>query len=840
MKKIVLSALFLIFSLGYLSAQEDKTLQDSTRVDSPITSEIGNDNTSEEKEDEESNVYIPGLLHSSQDIYISVTSYPFSIANFRDRGYDNQYQSVNFNGFEMNSLVTGRANYSQWGGLNNVVHYPENIINMNPATFTFGDIGGTVNYNTRASAYRKQVKIGYSLSNRTYTNRLMLTAATGISPKGWAFAASLSTRFGNQLSYVDGTTYDGFSYFLSAEKIFNQNHAINLTAFGAPARRSLQAASVQEVYDLLGDHYYNANWGWYNGKQRSARIRTVHEPVIMFTHYYKSNENKYQITSTLASTFGENSTSSLNWYNAADPRPDYYRYLPSYYKSDTAMSEFITNQWLNNASVRQIDWDNMYEVNQIAKSQGLRAQYMLENRVMRHLQFGGVSNLVYNVDDHTKISAGVDVRGMKQRNYKTVGDLLGGLYWLDIDKFAEGDFPDKPDAIYNNLDNKDAQLKEGDVFGYDYDLTIFSETAWALAQLKYNLFEFHIGGNLGGTEFWRTGYMKNGRFPEESMGKSDVAKFFTYSIKTGLTYKITGRNYLVLNSQYGSKAPGILHSFISPRLRNRLIDSLFNERYLSVDLSYVMNYPFMKMRVTGYYSKMMDKTKLLTFYHDDYSSLINYCMTGIDQRHIGIELGAEIKLGSMFALLLGGNFGDYIFTSRPHVTINADNGRNMIDDNYSTLSREVYWKNYHVSGSPQAAGTIGIKFNHRYWWVNVNANYFDKIYCDMIPDRRSSTARGTLPDDSEVLQSVLAQQRLKGQFTLDASVSKSWRVQNKFNIGFNLSVTNILNNKNLVTSAWEYRFSFKGNYLEKFDEKTDNKYYYAFGTTFYAGFNIQF
>ena len=25
---------------------------------------------------------------------------------------------------------------------------------------------------------------------------------------------------------------------------------------------------------------------------------------------------------------------ALNWYNAADPRPDYYRYLPSYYDDE--------------------------------------------------------------------------------------------------------------------------------------------------------------------------------------------------------------------------------------------------------------------------------------------------------------------------------------------------------------------------------------------------------------------------------------------------------------------------------------------------------------------------
>jgi outer membrane receptor protein involved in Fe transport len=77
---------------------------------------------------------------------------------------------------------------------------------------------------------------------------------------------------------------------------------------------------------------------------------------------------------------------------------------------------------------------------------------------------------------------------------------------------------------------------------------------------------------------------------------------------------------------------------------------------------------------------------------------------------------------------------------------------------------------------------------------------------------------------------------MKGQFTLDLSVSKSWRIK-RYTIGFNINVTNILNNKNLITSAWEaYRYDARSEDPDKFP----NKYYYAFGTTFFAGFNFTF
>ena len=256
---------------------------------------------------------------------------------------------------------------------------------------------------------------------------------------GWAVAGCLSSRFGDALSYVDGTFYNGYSYFLTAEKQFNREHALNLTAFGAPTTRGLQGNSVQEVYDLLGDNYYNPNWGWYNGEKRNARVRSVHEPVIMLSHFYTPEDKNLEITTTVATTFGSNNVTSLNWNDVQDPRPDYYRYLPSYFidkehPEDTQLYDYYTNAWKNNASLRQIDWDYMYNVNQTAAAMGNRAQYMVENRNCDHFQLAGSSHIVADLTDHIKLTAGLNVRGMKQRNYKTINDLLGGRFWLDVDK----------------------------------------------------------------------------------------------------------------------------------------------------------------------------------------------------------------------------------------------------------------------------------------------------------------------------------------------------------------------------------------------------------------------
>ena len=844
MRKVLLLSILALFICFNAFSQED---QNGKKKDKKSQQEAPTDVSNEDFEgyqsDDESgddneygsSNFVPSILHSSRDVYTNNSSYAFSIAYFRPRGYDNRYQEVFINGYEMNSLVTGRAVYSQWGGLNHIFRYPEYVVSLNETTFDFGDIGGATNYNVRASNFRKQLRATYSLANRTNTNRMILTYNTGLNQKGWAFTASISSRFGNSLAYVDGTSYTSFAAFLGAEKKLNSEHWLNLSAFTNYTERGMQSSSVQEAYDLLNNNYYNANWGWYQGKQRNARVRTLCEPVIMLTHNFTPAGNKFGVQTTLMTSFGFNNTTSLNWYDAQDPRPDYYRYLPSYQidHGDTSAAYYdVLNLWQSNdQSYTQVNWDNLYQVNQLAAEQGKRAQYMVENRKIEQIQVGASTNLHWSINDHWTLYAGANISGTNQHNYKTINDLLGGSYWLDVDKYSEGDFPEDQEVQYNDLLHKGDSLHEGDIFGYNYDYQVLKLKAWGTIKANYNHWDFYFGMLLGGSQLCRVGKMQNGRFPDESLGRSDVKNYFDNGARAGITYKINGRNYLVLNGLAETKSPNILNSFLSPRTNNRYVDGLTSEKVFAGDFSYILNHPIVKMRITAFATKINDASRLISFYHDDFSSMVNYAISGIDQRYLGIEAGAEIKLGSMFALILAGTWGDYRYTDQAHVSMNAENGV----DFDGQMDRVVYWKNYHVAGTPQVAATAGLKFNYNFWWFNLNVNYFDKIYCDLNPERRTSTARGSLDVNSELYHQVADQTRLKGQFTVDVSLSKSWRINHKYNIGFNASVTNLLNNKNLVTTAWEqYRFDYTDYNVSKYA----NKYYYAFGTTFYLGINF--
>lgn len=819
MKKKLLLGFWAIISTLHISAQDQKLPDSLIHRPTPLNDIVFPD----------------GMFYESSDVYTRNTLFPFNIASYRNRGYEPQNQVIQYNNIELRNLANGLSTYMHWDAFNHIMLDPAEMVNLSSSAsdFSFGAVGGGLNFNLRASALPEQFRATYSLSNRTYTNRMMITGATGVSENGWSFAVSFSGQFGNQLGYIDGMVDNSWSYFAAVEKRFNPSHSLNLTFFGSPSWSSLREGVTKEVRDLLGKSYYNPNWGWYNGKQRNARMNNTYVPVILLTHDYTPEEKKYTITSSLEVNFGKNNTTALNWYQAEDPRPDSYQHLPSF-QTIPEMRDLVEEGWLYKSAVRQIDWDKIYNINQLAANQGKRAQYITENHHKTHFQLGGSSHIMAELTEHMNLTAGIDLKGMKQRNFKTLDDLLGGSYWLDIENYPDGVLPD-PEIAANDLDQLNKKIHKDDIFGYNYDYHIYDQNLWGLLAFTYNKLDFYAGLNLGATEFWREGKMKNGRYGETAEGKSDVKSFLNYGIKAGITYKINKAHALSLNGFFNTRAPYIVNAFLSPRLSNNYTQDLTSEKIISADLSYKINYSFMKLRLSGYYTKFIDQTRLISFYHDDYRSLMNYSLTGIDQQHVGIELGAEFKLSRMFTLFLAGNFGDYTYTNNPNLTMEVENGYDIPDSYDISYPQEVKWKNAHVTGSPQIAATLGLQFHHKGWWVMLNGNYFDKIYCDMNPFRRTSAVEDATTE--EQYTHLSNQEKIKGQFTLDLSVSKSWHINKKYWIGFDASVTNLLNNKKLVTAGWEqYPYNLTGGITDRFQ----NRYIYAYGISFYAGINLRF
>lgn len=791
------------------------------------------------------------LLSASQDPFNNAASFAFSPARFNRRGYDSPYTAQYLNGIPMNDLNTGYSVWSLWGGLNDMTRNQSLSETLEPIDVAVGTIGLTSNLQMRASKYRAQRRLTYSNSNRTYSNRAIFSWTTGRMQNGWSLALSGSRRWGNGLySYVRGQHYDASSYFLAIEKQLGDNHSIGLVAFGAPTRRGVASASTQEAYDLVGSNYYNPNMGRQGRNWRNARERDNHEPVVQLSHYYDNLAKHLQINTTASYRFGYNSYSSLNWYNAPDPRPDYYRYLPSYFtematpgKEDPETALLYEDYWLSDPNTRYINWEKLYQINRSNTAplynsegkllaEGKRALYMIEQRHSDQQEFALASSLNWIANDWLRLDAGVNYRHNRTEQYTKVGDLLGADYVYDIDKFADRDFGGDPSKAQMDLRNPDRIAREGDRFGYDYDAIIDRAQGWL--NLKYNFrhFDTYTAVSLTYTSMYRHGNQQRGLFPNNSLGASPRTDFTDLAAKLGLTYKISGQHFLLLNAAYVEQAPTFTSVFISPRTRDTRISNPKSERMLSADLSYAVRLPWLRGRLTAFYTRIADKTRTMNFYSDQHAAFSNYTLSGIVTRHIGAEVGLEAKLSPTLTLNGAMALGQYQYDSNPEYIQTIDNVNRIVEQDV------VYWKGLNTSGTPQTAATLGLTYRAPWYGTfGINANYFGRNYISMAPVPRTDAGRAFLPE------SKILPERLKDGFTVDLFAGYSWRIKRDVFLRLNLSVSNVLNNKQIHSGGFEQLRT--RSYTNEAGESTlhtpfASKYYYLYGTNFFFNTSLQF
>jgi hypothetical protein len=787
---------------------------------------------------------VSGVLSASRDAFNAAASFTFSAARFKVRGYDNDNFITYMNGVPMTDLYNGNSMFYLWGGLNDVTRNRENVSNLFPGTFSFGGIGGSNYVDTRASKQRKQLATSFALSNRAYDNRVMMTYGTGLLKGGWAFAGSISRRWSDE-GYIAGTYYDGWSYFAAAEKIINYSHSVSLTMFGTPTERGRSSPATKEMYDLAGSNYYNPTWGYQNGEKRNASVNTSHQPTAILSHDWKIN-NQSLLRTSVGYTFGENVNTGLDWYNAPDPRPDFYRKLPSYYSEFPEISAQIEALLRASEELRQIQWDDLYQANYnsfetvqdvdgIAGNtvSGRRSRYIIEERVTDSKKLHISSYYNTSITDNFQFTAGAAYMKQTTDYFKRVKDLLGGDFYVDINQYAEQDFADSLNFIQNDVNRPNRILKEGDKFGYDYTASISRTQGWAQGQWKLNKVDVFAAVELSQTSFVRTGNVKNGLFQDNSFGDSEKQSFFNYAVKGGLTYKINGRNYLFANAASLTRAPFFENSFISARTRNQLAPGLDSEKILSAEGGYLLRAPKAKARAVAYYTQFEDQTNTVSFYHSDYRNFVNYTLTNIDKRHIGLELAFDYNLGKGLSANVVAAIGQYYYTDRPNATITVDNTSEILAENET-----VYAKNFYVAGTPQSAYTLGLNYRaKRFWFVTMNFNFYDNNYIDFNPARRTDAAVDLVPEGSDQWNNILGQQQTDSQFTIDFFGGKSWKLNNYFKgikrntfLVLNVGVSNLTNNQDLVTGGFE---QLRYDFTDKNPEAFAPKYFYSFGTTYF-------
>ncbi len=809
---------------------------------SSYTADVGIISLSDEELDQEdgSASNISGLLQSSKDVFLQAAAFDFSATFFNPRGYDSEYGKVLINGIQMNKLFNGRPQWSNWGGLNDATRDQVFSMGMSANDYNFGGLAGSTNIIMRASQYREGGSVSYASANASYIGRVMASYNTGLMPNGWAVSVLASRRFASE-GYNDASLYEANSFFAAVEKKINDKHSLNLTAFFTPNRRGKSSPNTQEVYDLKNTRY-NAYWGRQEGEKRNSRMRNIEEPVIMLNHFWDFNETT-SLNTNIAYQFGKWGDSRLGYDNAPNPDPTYYQKLPSFFVGDPNGPRYdqaylATERFQEDG---QIDWYRMYETN-LAYG-GTSRYYLYEDR-SDDKQISANTIFTKRMDNIT-LNAALNYRNLDSHNFANMLDLLGGNGYLDVDTYNFGD------GAQSDLNNPDRIVDKGDTFKYNFKLLAEQYDAFVQAQFKYRKVDFYLAAEAGSTNYQRDGLYQNGAFADNSFGKSEKLDFTTYGFKGGLTYKITGRHLIDLNAAYYTQAPTLRNSFSNSRQNNETVKGLTEESIQNVDLSYIFRSPWLKGRVTGFYTKIEDASQISFFYADGISGLgrntttafVQEVLTGVDKQHMGAELGLEAQVTPTIKLKGAAAIGQYTYANNPNLYLTSDDFEQELEFGKS------YLKNYKLSGGPQRAYQVGFEYRDpNFWWVGATANLFSNAYADVAPIARTqnfymdSNGYPFMDYDEDVARELLKQERFDSYTLVNIVGGKSWRI-NEYFVGFFASINNVFNQK-YKTGGFEQGRNANYQTLNEDVNKEKRvfgpKYWYGYGTTYYLNLYFRF
>jgi hypothetical protein len=480
-------------------------------------------------------------------------------------------------------------------------------------------------------------------------------------------------------------------------------------------------------------------------------------------------------------------------------------------------------------------------------NQELRSKYVIQNRRQdqHDINTGVTVNSI--VTDFLKVNGGVSYRWNRTEYFNEMYDLMGGDFWLDVDQFAERDFAGNDTMLWNDVNNPNNIIRKGDKYGNNYYAFTQTGGAWAIASVIFGKFDGYFGGDIGFTSFYRDGLYKKGLFPENSFGKSEVLTFLSYTAQTGGNYQITGNHILSANANYSQRAPYFRDAFISPRTRNSTVDNLVPEKIFAVDASYTMRMSNAKIRLNGFFTQIHDRSRVMMFYDDYYRTMSNFALSGVSQRHLGVELGADIYVWNGFSLKGAVAYGEYTYNSNPLLTQTIDNIDSTLMNN-----NPVLWSGQYVAGTPQLAANLGIEYRApRNWWAGLDLNYYDYAYIDMNPLRRTQDVINAATDVIDGKSYLMQNQEnfMKGlnfteKMVLSANFGRWSSINRKYNLGIMLTINNILNNQILKTGGFEQSRLKRerdddGRFADDFTP-FPAKYYYMNGTSYFLNVFLRF
>ena len=707
---------------------------------------------------------IPMALNTTPSVYATQQGGGAGDARINVRGFNQRNVAVMINGVPQNDMENGWVYWSNWDGVADAANSIQLQRGLSAVNLATPSIGGTMNIitdpasNERGGKFKQEGGAGNFLKTTfNYNTGLMMGDKLALS-------GTLVRKTGDGI--IDATWTDAWAYYLGSSFQLNENHRFELYAIGAPQRHgqnlykqniatySQDLASDVDGYDVTafaeGNKFeteagrtFNQNWGpvssdytgkqyWYmygvgglfgggNQPRYSAnflneRENFFHKPLVNLNHFMTINE-KTRLSSVLYWSGGSGGGTGTYGSSFRKPAVDgqkWYRSSPWGWDWDAAIA---TNS--DRVDTKFHPTEN-------------RSKGILRNSINRQNTYGLISKLNYDVSDELEIQVGLDWRTAGIEHAREVRDLLGGDYYVD---YADDNAPD----------GKVVRL--GDEIAYHNSTTV--DWIGGFLQGNYTKDKLNLYG-MGGISSIKYTYQDHFTVANEVVEADAIS---TFQIKGGAMYDVDDNVSVFANTGYVQKPP-IMDNVIY--YDGTVASDPSNEKFVSSEAGVNFSTENVAVKVSAYNTDWMDRnlTKSVTTGQGDSGDTDVIFLSGINQKHQGLEIEASMKLNDMIRLDGAVSFGNWKFDG----DAKGNYQENEYNDEGQVIGLKTTPYSYALDGlfvgdMPQTAYVMGATLTPiKGLRLQGILKMYDKNYSDWSPNAREYDGSDADADRSQVWQ----------------------------------------------------------------------------------------
>lgn len=665
------------------------------------------------------------ILKTTPGVYTRSEGGGWGDAKTRVRGFQSENVAMLINGIPVNDQEWGGVYMSNWAGLSEVASSIQTQRGLGATMLSTPSIGGTINITTCTIDVEKGGSVWYGMGNDAL-NQFGVKLSTGVMKNGWAVTVLGSRKWAD--GYIQGTNYNAYNWFVNVTKRINEKHQIGFTGFGAPQwhwnrnyNNGLTIEGWQGVRNYMNGespYRFNPTFGYRNGDEFNYQKNFYHKPQLAINHIWQINEKSSLSTSIYASITSGGGRDGMG-RTAYNPDGTSTSYSSAWYGANDGV---LNMQWRTPEGF--IDYDAIQDMN-AASTTG--SNMILVNKYNSHETYGLISSYKRDFNMHNgdkiKLIAGLDLRYYVGHHKTEICDLFGGEYY--IDNYNRNKILPTNNAVYNrnNTDWVYEKLHVGDVVNRNYDGFTCQEGVYA--QGEYTLLDSRLNivlaGALNNNTYWR----KDFYYYDAEHAKSATKNYIGGTIKGGANYNLDRHNNVFFNAGFISRAPFFSNGvFLSAQTSNIVNPDPMNEKTYSFEIGYGYHSPILAVDVNAYYTKWLDKTMSKGDQIDpniaqDGSTSYYFSMSGVDARHMGIEIAAKLKPVKWFEFDAMFSLGDWIWDSNatgyfynqdgyPLANLNGTLASGILAPDH--LSATLNQKGVKVNGSAQTTTSFGVTF----------------------------------------------------------------------------------------------------------------------------------